>query len=89
MNSRKRHATVGVRVGKVMVGGGAPVVVQSMSNTDTVDVKSTAQQCIELVRREPTVNDVLIRKMSANSTIKRELCFRAQTNDSSAKLCQK
>src|SRR5262245_66529051 len=50
MNSRKRHATVGVRVGKVMVGGGAPVVVQSMSNTDTVDVKSTCQQCIELAR---------------------------------------
>ena len=32
------HATVGVRVGKVQVGGGAPVVVQSMSNTDTADV---------------------------------------------------
>jgi (E)-4-hydroxy-3-methylbut-2-enyl-diphosphate synthase len=50
MNSRKRHATVGVPVGKVMVGGGAPVVVQSMANTDTADVKSTATQCIELAR---------------------------------------
>jgi (E)-4-hydroxy-3-methylbut-2-enyl-diphosphate synthase len=50
MNSRKRHATVGVRVGKVMVGGGAPVVVQSMANTDTADVKSTTQQCMELAR---------------------------------------
>ena len=50
MSQRKRHSTVGVRVGKVMVGGGAPVVVQSMSNTDTVDVKSTTQQCIELAR---------------------------------------
>ncbi|MET0619833.1 MAG: flavodoxin-dependent (E)-4-hydroxy-3-methylbut-2-enyl-diphosphate synthase, partial [Thermoanaerobaculia bacterium] len=50
MTSRKRHSTVGVRVGKVTVGGGAPVVVQSMSNTDTVDVKSTATQCIELAR---------------------------------------
>ena len=50
MNQRKRHASVGVRVGRVMVGGGAPVVVQSMANTDTVDVKSTAQQCIELAR---------------------------------------
>src|SRR4029453_12215449 len=50
MSQRKRHSTVGVRVGKVMVGGGAPVVVQSMSNTDTVDVKSTATQCIELAR---------------------------------------
>src|SRR6187551_2675373 len=50
MNSRKRHATVGVPVGKVMVGGGAPVVVQSMANTDTADVASTAKQCIELAQ---------------------------------------
>src|SRR5512135_2349324 len=48
MNSRERHSTVGVRVGKVQVGGGAPVVVQSMANTDTADVSSTANQCIEL-----------------------------------------
>ncbi len=33
-----------------MVGGGAPVVVQSMANTDTADVKSTTTQCIELAR---------------------------------------
>ena len=50
MNTRKRHATVGVRVGNVQVGGGAPVVVQSMANTDTADVLSTAKQCIELAR---------------------------------------
>jgi (E)-4-hydroxy-3-methylbut-2-enyl-diphosphate synthase len=50
MTQRKRHATVGVRVGNVEVGGGAPVVVQSMANTDTVDVLSTARQCIELAR---------------------------------------
>ena len=42
------HKTVGVRVGSVMVGGGAPVVVQSMTMTDTVDSRATAQQCIEL-----------------------------------------
>jgi (E)-4-hydroxy-3-methylbut-2-enyl-diphosphate synthase len=40
--------TYGVRVGHVMVGGGAPVVVQSMTNTDTADAASTAKQCIEL-----------------------------------------
>lgn len=44
----KRHHTVGVRVGKVQVGGGAPVVVQSMCNTDTADVDSTVRQCVEL-----------------------------------------
>jgi (E)-4-hydroxy-3-methylbut-2-enyl-diphosphate synthase len=44
----KRHRTVGVKVGPVTVGGGAPVVVQSMTMTDTADAKATAQQCIEL-----------------------------------------
>src|ERR687894_1754382 len=42
------HRTVGVRVGHVQVGGGAPVVVQSMTMTDTADAAGTAQQCIEL-----------------------------------------
>src|SRR5436190_20645364 len=42
------HRTVGVRVGHVQVGGGAPVVVQSMTMTDTADAAATAQQCIEL-----------------------------------------
>jgi (E)-4-hydroxy-3-methylbut-2-enyl-diphosphate synthase len=44
----KVHRTVGVRVGAVQVGGGAPVVVQSMTMTDTADPVATAQQCIEL-----------------------------------------
>ena len=44
----KRHRTVGVKVGHVTVGGGAPVRVQSMTMTDTADARGTAQQCIEL-----------------------------------------
>jgi (E)-4-hydroxy-3-methylbut-2-enyl-diphosphate synthase len=44
----KLHRTVGVRVGTVQVGGGAPVVVQSMTMTDTADAAATARQCIEL-----------------------------------------
>jgi (E)-4-hydroxy-3-methylbut-2-enyl-diphosphate synthase len=44
----KLHRTVGVKVGAVQVGGGAPVVVQSMTMTDTADAAATAQQCIEL-----------------------------------------
>jgi (E)-4-hydroxy-3-methylbut-2-enyl-diphosphate synthase len=47
---QKRHTTVGVKVGKVQVGGGAPVVVQSMTNTDTADAAATAQQCLELAQ---------------------------------------
>ncbi len=46
----RTHKTVGVRVGKIVVGGGAPIVVQSMTNTDTVDVASTVRQCLELAQ---------------------------------------
>jgi (E)-4-hydroxy-3-methylbut-2-enyl-diphosphate synthase len=47
-----RHASVAVRIGSgaeaVTVGGGAPIVVQSMTNTDTADVESTARQVAAL-----------------------------------------
>src|SRR5215469_6178425 len=46
----RRHQTVPVRVGGIIVGGGAPVVVQSMTNTDTADVESTARQVAALAR---------------------------------------
>src|SRR5947208_2750396 len=48
MSLVKLHTTVGVKVGHVQVGGGAPVVVQSMTLTDTADARATAEQCIEL-----------------------------------------
>ena len=44
----KLHRTVSVKVGCVQVGGGAPIVVQSMTMTDTADAAATARQCIEL-----------------------------------------
>src|SRR5690348_12748673 len=47
-SSVRLHKTVGVKVGRVQVGGGAPIVVQSMTMTDTADAKATARQCIEL-----------------------------------------
>jgi (E)-4-hydroxy-3-methylbut-2-enyl-diphosphate synthase len=42
------HTTIGVKVGNVQVGGGAPVVVQSMTMTDTADAPATARQVVEL-----------------------------------------
>ncbi|MEO7014740.1 MAG: flavodoxin-dependent (E)-4-hydroxy-3-methylbut-2-enyl-diphosphate synthase [Dokdonella sp.] len=45
-----RRDSVGVRIGAVMVGSSAPVVVQSMTNTDTADVLSTTRQVAELSR---------------------------------------
>ncbi|HUD87719.1 MAG TPA: flavodoxin-dependent (E)-4-hydroxy-3-methylbut-2-enyl-diphosphate synthase [Xanthobacteraceae bacterium] len=46
----ERHRTVAVKVGNVTVGGGAPVVVQSMTNTDTADIEGTANQVAALAR---------------------------------------
>lgn len=48
MTLAQRHNTIGVMVGHVQVGGGAPVVVQSMTNTDTADAASTADQVVQL-----------------------------------------
>src|SRR2546423_9808844 len=43
-----RRKTYSVKVGHVQVGGGAPIVVQSMTNTDTADIASTFKQTVEL-----------------------------------------
>jgi (E)-4-hydroxy-3-methylbut-2-enyl-diphosphate synthase len=48
MTELPRNRTFAVRVGHVTVGGGAPVVVQSMANTDTADAAATAAQVLEL-----------------------------------------
>src|SRR6266567_3639964 len=45
-----RHKTTQVMVGNVAVGGGAPIVVQSMTNTDTADVEGTIAQVAALSR---------------------------------------
>jgi (E)-4-hydroxy-3-methylbut-2-enyl-diphosphate synthase len=45
-----RRQTVAVRVGAVTIGGGAPVVVQSMTNTDTADIDGTVEQIAALAR---------------------------------------
>jgi (E)-4-hydroxy-3-methylbut-2-enyl-diphosphate synthase len=48
MPSIRLHKTVGVKVGRVQIGGGAPVVVQSMTMTDTADARATAAQSVDL-----------------------------------------
>ncbi len=49
MPEPSRRKSVAVRIGNLTVGGGAPVVVQSMTNTDTADVDATVRQIRELV----------------------------------------
>jgi (E)-4-hydroxy-3-methylbut-2-enyl-diphosphate synthase len=46
----KHRKSVGVTVGGVIIGGGGPIVVQSMTNTDTADVEATARQVAELAQ---------------------------------------
>src|SRR5258708_25305647 len=43
-----RRKTYGVNIGHVRVGGSAPIIVQSMTNTDTSDVAATLRQTLEL-----------------------------------------
>ena len=50
MSISPRKHTIGVDVGGVMVGGGAPIVVQSMTNTDTADIEATVRQVGQLWR---------------------------------------
>ncbi len=47
-STEERRKSIQVMVGNVPVGGGAPVVVQSMTNTDTADIEDTAKQIIQL-----------------------------------------
>src|SRR6187402_2801117 len=47
---KSRRLTVPVDVGGVLVGGGAPIVVQSMTNTDTADIDGTVRQIAALAR---------------------------------------
>ncbi len=49
-NLIKRRPSQRVLIGKVMLGGGAPIVVQSMTNTDTADAAATTQQVFELAK---------------------------------------
>jgi len=46
----KLHRTIGVSVGDVQIGGGAPIAVQSMTSTDTANVTATAEQSMELAQ---------------------------------------
>jgi (E)-4-hydroxy-3-methylbut-2-enyl-diphosphate synthase len=63
------HRTVGVKVGRVQVGGGAPIVVQSMTMTDTADARSTAEQCIELATAGSEMVRVTVNNVEAAAAV--------------------
>ena len=63
--SRRDRKTLAVRVGSLTVGGGAPVVVQSMTNTDTADIPATVQQVRELARAGSEIVRVTVNNEAA------------------------
>jgi (E)-4-hydroxy-3-methylbut-2-enyl-diphosphate synthase len=66
-----RRQTVPVHVGRVIVGGGAPVVVQSMTNTDTADVESTARQVAALARAGSEIVRITVDRNEAAAAVPR------------------
>ncbi|MFT3896474.1 MAG: flavodoxin-dependent (E)-4-hydroxy-3-methylbut-2-enyl-diphosphate synthase [Thermomonas sp.] len=66
-----RRATRQVAIGKVKVGGDAPVVVQSMTNTDTADVASTTKQVAELWRAGSELVRVTVNTPEAAAAVPR------------------
>ena len=65
----ERHKTVSVKVGHVKVGGGAPIVVQSMTNTDTADVNGTAQQVAALARQGSEIVRITVDRDEAAAAV--------------------
>ena len=64
-----RRRSVGVNIGGVMMGGGAPIVVQSMTNTDTANAKSTADQVAALAQAGSEVVRITVNTEEAAQAI--------------------
>jgi (E)-4-hydroxy-3-methylbut-2-enyl-diphosphate synthase len=71
MSLQTRHKTVAVDVGGVLVGGGHPIVVQSMTNTDTADVEGTARQVAALARAGSELVRVTVDREEAADAVPR------------------
>lgn len=64
-----RHRTVPVKIGDIIVGGNAPVVVQSMTNTDTADAVRTAIQCAELAQAGSELVRITVNSLEAAQAV--------------------
>ena len=67
--NRKRHHTVPVKVAHIVVGGDAPVVVQSMTNTDTADSEATAHQVAQLAEAGSELVRITVNNAEAASQV--------------------
>ena len=67
-----------VRVGRIAIGGGSPVVVQSMTNTDTADAEATARQALELWRAGSELVRITVDSPAAAAQV---ACIRGQLDE--------
>ena len=70
-NFIERRRSTPVVIGGVVVGGDAPVVVQSMTNTDTADVASTTQQVAQLARAGSELVRITVDREDAAAAVPR------------------
>ena len=66
-----RHKTIAVKVGQVMVGGDAPIIVQSMTNTDTANVSATVDQTKELAQAGSELVRLTVNTLEAAEAVPR------------------
>jgi len=71
MTTIARHNTRQVSVGGALIGGGAPVLVQSMTNTDSADAQATAKQVAELARAGSEIVRVTVNTSEAAAQVPR------------------
>lgn len=69
MSTRLRKITQQVLIGNVKVGGGAPIVVQSMTNTDTANIKATVNQIIELAKAGSEIVRITVNSEEAAAAV--------------------
>ena len=67
--SHPRRKTLAVKVGRVTVGGAAPIVIQSMTNTDTADIEGTAQQIKALARAGSELVRITVNEADAAAAV--------------------
>jgi (E)-4-hydroxy-3-methylbut-2-enyl-diphosphate synthase len=71
LHPKTRRVSVPVRVGSVVIGGGAPIVVQSMTNTDTADAEATAKQVMALARAGSEIVRITVDRDEAAKAVPR------------------
>ncbi|HTN95366.1 MAG TPA: flavodoxin-dependent (E)-4-hydroxy-3-methylbut-2-enyl-diphosphate synthase [Nordella sp.] len=64
-----RRTSIGVKTGSVQIGGGAPIVVQSMTNTDTADIEGTARQIAALHRAGSEIVRITVDREEAAAAV--------------------